>query len=497
MNIELFDKLSESNFIPFDIERLSKGELISPDIFDYLLTIDDEFQREKIQMQLEEQAKKQDCLSNFKKVQKLYNQKNGLTSNSKTIKYTVKHNEIADQLMKENSIVIYNDTLYIYANGLYVEGKKDIERKILSIYPEAKSNFREEVYKNLMLTYNTKSIDKECGIINFKNVLYDIKQNKAIAHTPNFFSVNQINVNFNKDAHRVKAIDDFFDRISTNNQIRKQTLLEMIGYCMTTSVNLQKCFILYGPTASNGKSTLIRLITNLVGLDNISYVSLNDMCQNRFASSSIRNKLLNIGAEMPDDYIKDVSNFKMLISGDNIEIEKKYEDRTPTSPYAKFIFNANSLPNVVDKTNGFYRRLHIIPLETKFTVEDSIKFNFNELITQEALEYLAKIALEAYLSMDKHFSNYEESDKIVRKYMISSNSVYSFITDEESMFSLFANNKQVPAQEVYDKYKIYCLNNILKPLGRNKFYIELQKSKIISVIESKHQKYCKYISETS
>ena len=51
------------------------------------------------------------------------------------------------------------------------------------------------------------------------------------------------------------------------------------------------------------------------------------------------------------------------------------------------------------------------------------------MITEEALQYLAKIALEAYSLMDVEFSNYEESNKEVEKYKISSNSCLLYTSD--------------------------------------------------------------------
>lgn len=479
---ELYNKLKESNFLTFDINSLSRNEIISQKTIEYILTIEDDFELQRTIMEIEDKAKKEGCLTNFRTLLKKY----CIKTNNKNQKYT--HNEVAEILLEEEFFYLYDNELYIYKDGVYIENMEEIEKKILNKYPESTSKFRQEVYQYLKLKAREASINRENGIINFKNGLFNIKTKAFMEHTPDIFLINQINANYKENIKAVQAVDNFLNRISSNDVKRKQTILEMIGYSMTTSVKLQKAFILYGETARNGKSTLINVIIELIGRNNIGNVSFRDMNRNRFSTSGIKGKLLNIGSEMTDDFIDDVSNFKMFITGDFLEIEKKFKDRHTILPYAKFIFNANVLPQVSDKTNGFYRRLHIIPLTTSFTDNDAKNFNYNEVIAEESLEYLAKISLNAYLAMDNQFSNYEESKIEVNKYKINSNSVLSFLNDRETIHSLCSKSKSHTAQSVFTSYKEFCLENQYKNLGRNKFYDEIESTGKVLIGEKNNQK---------
>lgn len=503
--LEIIEKLKENNYesisinirntydlnkeslevIKLDIENLSKEEIIDKSTFKQIFAREDEIEREEMIIKIEERAEELGCLSNFKRLLKIYTKNNKVKKEEK-----LKHNEVADILLEENSIAIYNNNLYIYIDGVYRDDRKYIERKIIEINPEADSRFRDEVYKYLFLKKDIHvTLDKESGIVNFKNGLFNIKEKKLYKHTHEFFSINQININYNENAKKIQAVEDFFDKISTNKKERKQTILEMIGYSMTTSVKLQKAFILYGETARNGKSTLSNIVTALLGQTNVANVSFKDMNKHRFATSGIKGKLLNIGSEMTEDYLEDVSIIKMFITGDYLEVEEKHKAKESISPYAKFIFNANTLPRVADKTNGFYRRLQIIPLETSFSDEDARKFNINDILTEEALEYLAKISLEAYSLINGQFSNHEESDKEVDKYRIASNSVLAFINDKEYTSALKNDVNGPPlAKKVYEKYEEYCAENKWRPIGRNNFYKEIEKSDAIQVKEWNHQK---------
>ena len=319
--------------------------------------------------------------------------------------------------------------------------------------------------------------------------MFDLNKKKFYEHTSDFFSINQIDTNYNPNAKKIQAVDDFLDKISSFKAHRKQAILEMIGYSMTTSINIQKVFILYGETARNGKSTLSNVITKLIGKNNISNISLKDMTKNTFATFGIKGKLLNIGAEMTETFLDDMSTFKMFSTGDNLSVEEKFKSRHTISPYAKFIFIANELPSVSDKTNAFYRRLHVIPLETTFTDKDSKNFNIKDILCTDALEYLAKISLDAYMSMDNVFSNYEESEKIIDKYKLESNSILSFIKDEETIRDLTKEGKNITAKTVYNYYRDFCIANKYLYIGRNKFYSEIEKTGFITPNYVNNQKH--------
>ena len=488
MNESLEQEMLKEN-PPYEIEELDKMTIIDRKIFEYIFSINEPADREKIILDLEEKADNLKILPNFKRTLKSYEKKYKNDNNQKKlIKLT--HDEVAKKLLDENKIVVYENNICIYEHGVYKNDEESIYKKIIELVPDSNTYFRKEVYNYLLLIAQNRKINRESGIINFKNGLYSLKNKKLYEHTPDFFSINQISTNLNLQAPKVQAVENVLEKLSSGNSKRKQTILEMIGYSMTTSTKLQKAFILYGPTARNGKSTLINIITELIGSENVGTVPFREMSKNKFAGAGIKGKLLNVGSEMTEEFIEDVSNFKTYITGDEVEIEEKFKPRQKIRPYAKFIFNANELPRVADKTDGFYRRLQIIPLEYSFTNKDAKNFNFNELITKEALEYLAKTSLEAYLNMGETFSNHGESQKEVDKYKVNSNSVLTFINDEEYIYSIINKTSKVRnASEVYAWYKQYCKENQYFPVAMKKFYKEIENSGLIEYIGNhNHQK---------
>ena len=206
---------------------------------------------------------------------------------------------------------------------------------------------------------------------------------------------------------------------------------------------------------------------------------MQNISQDKFTISEIKNKLLNISSEMTKEFLKDVSLFKMLVGGDTTAIEEKFEKRQMIKPYSKFIFTANELPKVADTTNGFYRRLQIIPFETEFTVDSQSEFDFNSLNNSEALEYLCYISINAYCDMKSNFCNDKESQAIIERYRLENNNVLAYLADNNNLNDFFKNSRIRRKNELYADYKDWCMKNELKAKGNQTFYKEvLQTGKV-------------------
>lgn len=390
------------------------------------------------------------------------------------------HDIIARRLLQENEIRVFEDTLYIYENGVYRRNEKSINRKIIEIYPKATTRMQKEV-KSYLLTMAPEVQLKYENLINFKNGLYDLNNNALIPHSPYYFTINQINANINWDLVRIGAVDRFLDKISCENIGRKKAILQMIGYSMTSSVEMQKAFVLYGKTAGNGKSTLLEIIERLIGSENVSHVTLQDFVSNRFSVSEIKGKLVNMVSEMTKEFLKDSSVFKQIVTGDTTTVEEKFKDRHTIKPYAKHIFTANELPKVADTSNGYFRRLFIIPFEAVFTDLEKINFNFKELITEQALDYLAAIALQEYIIARREhaFINEEESKNIIETYKMESNTVIAYLYDKDRMRCLLRSGRVRKRNEVFADYINYCKDSGYIHKGRNKFYEEVEATGLV------------------
>ena len=78
--------------------------------------------------------------------------------------------------------------------------------------------------------------------------------------------------------------------------------------CFYRRNELRKAVLLKGGKR-NGKSTFLDMMRNIVGDDNISTLDLKDLAD-RFRGAQVYGKLVNIGDDIDNNYIKDTATFK-------------------------------------------------------------------------------------------------------------------------------------------------------------------------------------------
>ena len=388
------------------------------------------------------------------------------------------HIEIADKVMNELYIYYFKENFYIYENGVYKRNLPKIEQCILEIEPSAKSYLRGEVLDFIRIKRNYEDSKVNEQFINFKNGLYDLENRKFIKHTPLLFTTCQINAKYYENISPIQCreIDSFLDDVTCGHIARKQALLQYVGYSMTYRTNLSTALILYGPTAKNGKSTTIELINKTIGLQNVCHITLYALGK-RFGSSGIVDKLLNTETELGNENLSNMEIFKKIVSGDEMSVEEKYKNAYTTKPFCKLIYGTNTLPNMINDDEGFYRRLNIIPFEKQFSYEEERAFDKSKILTPTAIDYFANLALRAYLSMISYtnkFANYEENKKLISDYRAKNSSIMAFLNDENQISSIFATREHIKKTEFYDNYIAYCVNNDYRTQSKQTFYEKVE-----------------------
>jgi putative DNA primase/helicase len=202
--------------------------------------------------------------------------------------------------------------------------------------------------------------------INVENGLLDLgSENIDLTdHDPMVFSTTQIPIQYDRE-EKCKEFKKFLRTVFQGNKELIMLVQEIMGYCLSNSVKAHKMFIFLGE-GSNGKSVLCEIMTALAGgIENVSNVSLKDF-GHKFSLSQIADKTLNISTENEMDTNLDTQLLKAITSGEPVQMEEKFQKPFSYKPYVKLVFSMNSLPYVRDKSDGFERRLIVIPFEMRF-----------------------------------------------------------------------------------------------------------------------------------
>lgn len=178
------------------------------------------------------------------------------------------------------------------------------------------------------------------------------------------------------------------------SDLRKRQLAVFIGYSMIESMPwLKKAAYLYGPPDS-GKSVVMDVVAELLGGNGTcSMLSITQM-GSQFAPSQLVGKLANFAGEIGVGELIADAQFKMIISGDNMMVERKGKDGFSMANKAVFWFAGNNLPRSRDKSSGVESRMVYIPFE--WTVKPELRdYGLrNKLILE--LDGIAKWALTIF-----------------------------------------------------------------------------------------------------
>lgn len=272
---------------------------------------------------------------------------------------------LADSMATEKDLVYSKAHFFERDSGVYkkTEDEKVIQRqikeKLLKKYttPKYIKDTLELLKLNAFENIDLYDVEQLQGKINFKNGIYDIETRRLQNHSSDLKTALQINASYDPEA-TCPEFETFLN--NAVNPEDKAIVQELIGYLLTTETKAEKAFILYGP-GRTGKSTLLKLIESILGDEYVSNLSIQDLSK-RFSLGRMYGKLLNTFADLPSKPLDDTGVFKALVSGDRLQAENKFKDPFEFRNKARLLFSCNELPqNYVDRTDGFFRRLQLIP----------------------------------------------------------------------------------------------------------------------------------------
>lgn len=384
------------------------------------------------------------------------------------------HNLFGDYLKNEYHVVRINGQLHVYDNGIYKNGYRFLESKMVEVIPTLKANHRVETLKYLEIITPDESQMSDATLIAFKNGVYDLETDSLIPFSPDHIITNMIPWNYNPKAYSELA-DNTLDKIACYDKEIRALLEESIGYCFFRQNELSKSFILTGD-GSNGKSTFLDMVKNVVSRQN--YVALDmDELSERFSTSSMFGKLACFGDDSNDDFLqgKALSQFKKVVSGNDLKGENKGQDVFFFKPYIKLFFSFNSLPRMRNKGfEAIKRRLVIIPFNAKFSKSDP---DFDPLITwklkkEDVAEYLIQLGIKGLKRIQEN-QGFTDSEKVrneVDQFEKDNNPLLLFLDEYEEADILNHETK-----EVFLNYSVFCDENGFTPMAKQTFTKEVNK----------------------
>ena len=201
-------------------------------------------------------------------------------------------------------------------------------------------------------------------VIACRNGLLDLTDRTLHPPTPRFF--NRVSVPFDYDPHAPQPArwHAFLASIWPDDPEAIAALREWFGYVLSGRTDLQKMLLITGPMRS-GKGTVARILTALVGRDNMSGPTMSSLTTN-FGLADLIGKSLAVVADarLPRLGAEMIVERLLTISGeDTVTVDRKHKDpwsgRLPT----RFMLLSNELPAFRDQSGAIASRLIILTMQ--------------------------------------------------------------------------------------------------------------------------------------
>lgn len=255
---------------------------------------------------------------------------------------------------QEVTVAIATDSLWVYEKGVFKPGaEKKIRTEVLwRLGDKWKARYRDEVVEKFMDIGLTREIqiNQHPGRKHLNQLWVNTLSGRVNLATGQLkpaiaedLSIAQLPVYYDPKA-TCPTIDRVLAEILPHDSI--PAVWEYVGYCLLPDLRFRKALLLIGERRS-GKSTVLELLMYFFGTQNVTNISLQDLCDTKFSLAQLLGKFCNIYADLDTTSIKNPGQFKMLIAGDRMKGEHKFKDEFYFYPSAGHIYSANEFTALV------------------------------------------------------------------------------------------------------------------------------------------------------
>lgn len=387
---------------------------------------------------------------------------------------------IAEQKAKELSDVLFVHAVDIEDSSIRTEYIKHVAR--MGSRRTRKTMIDDSRDINFIVN---KDLDKDLYLLNCQNGILNLKTFEFMEHSPNFLLSKIANVIYDPTASDVEWVK-FIDKVLQHDKPKIKYVQKALGLSTTGCTNEESCYLFYGESTRNGKSTLVETYSYMLG--NADGYSLNmrpetlaqkQNADSRQTSGDIARldgcRFLNV-SEPPKKMILDVALLKTLLGRDSITARHLYQSEFQFTPVFKLFINTNFLPLVTDNTLFSSGRLNVITFDKHFTPQEQDKGLKDRLKKPENLSGLLNWCLTGLRS-------YYEEGMIPPKSVVVATEQYRMNSDKIGNFiseCLEKSGRNSSVKEVYGRYVEWCQENGFGTENKSNFTAELSSKGLIA-----------------
>lgn len=379
-----------------------------------------------------------------------------LIYNSKGIPTGVNQRAICDYFVNRGDLFVLGGECYQYKDGVYTESSSFVRNTIKDmimldqfITQSRIMDCYRLIIDDTRIQRNDSQLNSNHNLINFKNGVWDVSQNRLLPHDSKYLQTIQIphEVGLYKPFTETKLYQFF--KLTRIPKEDVKMILKYMAYCLTLNYGLKTFMILCGQS-NTGKSVLLRFFETLIGKQNTAALSMHELSA-RFYPAKLYGCLLNSCGEGGALPLNSIENLKKITGGDPIMHEKKGKEPFFFVPFCKLIFSFNQLPlQLEEKSNAFYKRMRILYMNNELHLNDAY---VNTLCSNESVEEVIPYLLS--LLPVTEIPRTTKSNRMVESLRQDSDSIHAFI----AKCCIQEKSALVPKAALYEAYAQYCISS--------------------------------------
>lgn len=418
-----------------------------------------------------------------------------LTDDEQIKKINLIHEAIADKIIHNLNTISFKDSIFVYRDGIYVEGEAEVNaeiariiRGIKTLKPDYQININSAAkeilyyikYKNPFFEYPFNQCENllpvKNGVLRFD---FDEEKVDLIQYDPKYLFTFKLPVVYDPQADPTpicnvikgyvgqeereeesssgKIVKTLYSDIDLLYQIPAQAILQLTG-----SNTFKKAYLLQGD-ANAGKSTYLELLAALLGRENISNVSLQTMLNDRFALADLEGKILNCYDDLAEIPLNEGGMFKTVTGGYRQRIQRKGKQAYDADLKAVHVFTCNTAPEFSEKLKrdtAFWERWEFINFFNVFEVDPFFKA---QTFTEENISGFLNGVLQRVFEIKKKGRLLVDSTvaEVREKWQFNADPLYRFI---DALFNPESKNVMYLDKEALLKlYERYCIDKGVDP----------------------------------
>ena len=297
---------------------------------------------------------------------------------------------------------------------------------------------------------------------------------------------NRLKVRYEPNAPKSERWLGFLSELLEPEDI--PTLQEYLGYCLIPSTKGQKMLLLIGK-GGEGKSRIGLVMRSLLG-DSMNMTSIQKVENNRFSRADLENKLLMVDDDMDMSALPKTNYIKSIVTAEcKMDLERKGVQSYQSRLYARFLcFGNGALTALHDRSDGFFRRQIVLTTRDRPAGRVDDPFLAEKLADEaEGIFLWCLEGLNRLLANNYQFSLSGKARENVETVKRSSNNVIEFLRSEG--YIRFRADAEASSRALYEAYKLWCEDNVRKPLSANRLSSELAQNEALYKVEATNNIY--------